>query len=258
MEKMLKRNIAKNIFILVFIYLLYLVIENFGDIQFQHWGRLLQLALLTVFSFVYKGNSKKVRVLFGLYVLLDFISGFSYFIRINAVENIFLVFPSSGWMFSIIFILKYLQWHLFKDVAATALLWLGYIFEYLSLYTTEPEEKTKATQKKITLSSVIAGINVLIFIWTVFVIFNNHWIDMAIPAIGSSLSYNQLYVVMIFYYLTSFGQWAIILAIIGLVAEKISKKKNYFGRIVNKTFLIFYLLMIVGDVIICESWGPHY
>ena len=251
---MLKRNIAGSIFILVFSYSVYSVIENFGEIKLQHWARLLQLALLCVFSFLYKGNSKKARILFGLYVTLDFFSGFSYFMRIKAAEKIFLMFPSSGWMFAVIFILKYLQWQLFKTVAAAALLWVGYIFEYLSLCKTEPKENAGTNQKKITVSSVIAGINALIFIWKVFVIFNNHWIDWMIPSVGSVLSYNQLYVIMIFFYLTSFCQWSVILAIIGLVAERIAKKKNDFGRIANKAFLIFYLLVFVGDIIITESW----
>ena len=86
-----------------------------------------------------------------------------------------------------------------------------------SIFTLVLKEKPEMNQKKIKVSSVIAGINVLIFIWTVYVIFNNHWIDFTKPAVGSTLSYDQLYVIM-----------------------------------------IFYLLVIVGAVIVTESWSSHY
>ena len=134
---MTKRIIARIIFILYFLYSLYSVILTFGDRGFKVFFELITLLLLVIFSFLYKGTSKKVRTLFSLYVALDIFSGFSYFINAHSVRNLFIPFPSNAWIFAIIYILKFSQYQLFKLVASTTLLWIGYIFEYLSLRDNE-------------------------------------------------------------------------------------------------------------------------
>lgn len=39
-----------------------------------------------------------------------------------------------------------------------------------------------------------------------------------------------------------------------IIAEKVSKKKNKFGRIVNLCFLLLYISAIIGTIILNEAW----
>ena len=106
--------------------------------------------------------------------------------------------------------------------------------------------------KKITVSSVIAFVNILILCYSVFIISNNHFVDMEISSTG--ISYKKAQIVMVFYFLLEAAIISIPLAIVGLIFELIAKYKNKIGKIINKLLLTLYLLVIIINIIIYEVW----
>ena len=238
---MKKRIAARCIFILVFACTVY----------FHDWLALIPLALLTGLTFLNLSGSKKARIFFALFFILDFFSGFTYFLPENVSRNLFFLFPSKLWMLDVIYILKYSLWIMFRPLAITVLLWAGYALEYIYICGCKKEAE-EAKQKKITVSSVIAVVNILSLIYPVFVIFNNHWVDMEIAMTG--ISYGKATAAMVLYYLLFSAQFTIPLSIAGLIAWRVSKNKNSFGRLVNEIFLILDIMVIIGNIIIAAAW----
>ena len=99
---------------------------------------------------------------------------------------------------------------------------------------------------------MIAFVNILILCYSVFIIFNNHFVDMEISSTG--ISYKKAQIVMVFIFLLEAAIISIPLAIVGLIFELIAKYKNKIGKIINKLLLTLYLLVIIINIIIYEVW----
>ncbi len=249
---MIIKNMTRIIFILIFLLSLYCQITSSGNASTQGWLGLIPLACLILFSFKCKYESKKARIFFIFFAAIDFLSGLSFFINMNKVKMIISILPSSSWMVSLIYILKAQQYQLFRIFAMDVILWMAYAFQLILFCKNNSSRKVDVRHKKVTVSSVTACINFLIFLVTVIFIFNNHWVDMELQQ--SSLSYNQVYVTMIFFFLAQSYLPSIILSIIGLIGEKKSKYRNSFGKISNEIFLVFYMLAFFGMLIIGAAW----
>ena len=247
----IKKNISKIIFVLVFIENLCRLLINHENVQTFGWLELIPLSILVVLTFYEFKNTERAKMLFTIYWAFDFITGFSYLLKkINPVY--FSMFPSSSWLFEIIYIIKYSQNQLFVDLISIILLWVGYYFEYKRICKFEKKNYKEVEYKKITVSSVIALVNILILCYSVFIIFNNHFVDMEISSTG--ISYKKAQIVMVFYFLLEAAIISIPLAIVGLIFELIAKYKNKIGKIINKLLLTLYLLVIIINIIIYEVW----
>ena len=156
-----EKSISKIIFVLVFLGNLCRLLINHENVQATGWLGLIPLSILVVLTFYESKNTERAKVLFTIYWAFDFITGFSYLLKnINPVY--FFMFPSRSWLFEIIYIIKYSQTHLIVDLISIILLWIGYYFEYKRICKFEKKNYKEVEYKKITVSSVIAFVNILI------------------------------------------------------------------------------------------------
>lgn len=120
----------------------------------------------------------------------------------------------------------------------------------------KPTKHTPAKHKKVTVSSIIACANLLTFALTVAyaVICDGRWADWYMPM---GYSYEKAHLMHHFYTFFEGGLLSILESIVGLIAERIAKNKNPFGKIVNLIFLLSYALVIAGIIIVCRTSWYH-
>ena len=194
----------------------------------------------------------KIKTCFFVYILLDLLSGFSYYIE-PQTNIIYFLFPfySHNWMFYIIFSIKYYLNPLLLPLLLNILVWIGYflIFSIIKekIKITDRDicdKENKENRKLFSISFIIGIINSIILLTALIslclTLFKPYVYDSGLP----------LYQSIIFVILLIFFPYSIlvtILSIIGIIIgrnEKIGKQINTIPLLISIVIILSYILYI--------------
>jgi len=212
------------------------------------------ICLILLYYFITNNHDMKflckIRVFFLIYVILDLLSGFSYFI-INTVQIKYVFFPfySYAWMFYIIYAFKYLQYDLFFPFFLNTIVWVCYILQFKVINgkivqaDKYIEGKELMPNNKIVSVSFIIGIINSIFFLISCVLSVINLLKPELYNLGFSVIQVIIFAILLSFFSPSC--LVFVLSIIGLILGR----KEKVGKLINKISLIISVLMLLSFII---------
>ena len=146
---MAKSVISKCILISILTYYMIFEIINFENTHIFYWLEMIPYIALIIFSFKKNIESKRLRTIFLIFVVLDFLSILSYYVvdygiiyvNFYIYQGYFFMFPSSGVFYGISKAYSLYSNGLNVPLLICLLTWIAYYLEYSSFNISEDDSK---------------------------------------------------------------------------------------------------------------------